>query len=92
MRIADLITLLECYESCLLQVFELILRLKGNYLWPAMWGRAFYDDDSLNAALADEYGIVPEYSSMLVPATILATTTFMIINRKRLNFTRSRET
>ena len=39
-------------------VFELILRLKGNYLWPAMWGRAFYDDDSLNPKLADEYGVV----------------------------------
>ncbi|MDP2885792.1 MAG: glycosyl hydrolase 115 family protein [Ignavibacteria bacterium] len=40
------------------KVFELILRMKGNYLWPAMWGRAFYDDDSLNPKLADEYGIV----------------------------------
>ncbi|PTT01253.1 glycosyl hydrolase [Pedobacter sp. HMWF019] len=39
-------------------VFELILRLKGNYLWPAMWGNAFYDDDPLNPKLADEYGIV----------------------------------
>jgi len=39
-------------------VFELILRLKGNYLWPAMWGRAFYADDTLNPKLADEYGIV----------------------------------
>ncbi len=39
-------------------VFELILRLKGNYLWPAMWGSAFYDDDSLNAPIADEYGVV----------------------------------
>jgi beta-xylosidase len=39
-------------------VFELILRLRGNYLWPAMWGNAFADDDSLNARLADEYGIV----------------------------------
>jgi hypothetical protein len=39
-------------------VFELILRLKGNYLWPAMWGNAFADDDSLNAKLADEYGVV----------------------------------
>ena len=39
-------------------VFELILRLKGNYLWPAMWGSAFYDDDPLNPKLADEYGIV----------------------------------
>ena len=40
------------------RVFELILRLKGNYLWPAMWGNAFADDDSLSPRLADEYGIV----------------------------------
>lgn len=40
------------------KVFELILRLKGNYLWPAMWGSAFTDDDKLNPVLADEYGIV----------------------------------
>ncbi|WP_231425536.1 glycosyl hydrolase 115 family protein [Pedobacter sp. Leaf250] len=40
------------------QVFELILRLKGNYLWPAMWGSAFNDDDKLNPVLADEYGVV----------------------------------
>jgi hypothetical protein len=40
------------------KVFELILRLKGNFLWPAMWGNAFYDDDPLNGPLADEYGIV----------------------------------
>jgi hypothetical protein len=40
------------------KVFELILRLKGNYLWPAMWGSAFNDDDKLNPILADEYGVV----------------------------------
>ncbi len=40
------------------KVFELILRMKGNFLWPAMWGKAFYDDDSLSAPLADEYGVV----------------------------------
>jgi len=39
-------------------MFELILRLKGNFLWPAMWGNAFYDDDPDNGALADEMGIV----------------------------------
>lgn len=39
-------------------VFELILRLKGNFLWPAMWGSAFYDDDPLNGPLADEMGVV----------------------------------
>ena len=40
------------------QVFELILRLKGNYLWPAMWGNAFYADDPQNASLANSYGVV----------------------------------
>src|SRR5215217_4197906 len=40
------------------KVFELILRLKANYLWPAMWGNAFYDDDPLNKQTADDYGIV----------------------------------
>lgn len=41
-------------------VFELLLRLKGNYLWPAMWSARFADDgpDLLNAELADEYGII----------------------------------
>ena len=40
------------------KVFELILRLKGNYMWPAMWAERFYVDDPQNAILADEYGIV----------------------------------
>jgi hypothetical protein len=40
------------------QVFELILRMKGNFLWPAMWGRMFYVEDPVNPQLADEYGIV----------------------------------
>jgi hypothetical protein len=39
-------------------VFELLLRLKANFLWPAMWNSAFAADDPLNAKLADEYGIV----------------------------------
>lgn len=40
------------------RVFELILRLKGNYLWPAMWSWAFYADDTLNSKVADEMGVV----------------------------------
>jgi len=40
------------------KVFELLLRLKANYLWPAMWGNAFYDDDPANGVLANEMGIV----------------------------------
>lgn len=46
----------ECYEH----VFELLLRLKGNYLWPAMWDSNFSLDGPglLSAQLADELGIV----------------------------------
>lgn len=40
------------------RVFELILRLKGNYLWPAMWSWAFYADDPMNSKVADEMGVV----------------------------------
>ncbi|MFI6344627.1 glycosyl hydrolase 115 family protein [Streptomyces sp. NPDC050560] len=40
------------------KVFEVVLRLKGNYLWPAVWGRAFAEDDPDNHARATEYGIV----------------------------------
>lgn len=44
----------KCYEH----VFELVLRLKGNFMWPAMWGSAFYDDDPMNGVLADKMGVV----------------------------------
>lgn len=41
-------------------VFELLLRLKGNYLWPAMWAEIFPEDGPglANAELADELGVV----------------------------------
>ena len=40
-------------------VFELLLRMKGNYLWPAMWApRAFAADDIQNMILADAMGVV----------------------------------
>ncbi len=40
-------------------VFELLLRMKGNYLWPAMWQpRAFNADDPQNMVLADAMGVV----------------------------------
>ncbi len=41
-------------------VFELLLRLKGNYMWPAMWSARFSEDGPglANAELADEYGVV----------------------------------
>ena len=40
------------------KVFELILRLRGNMMWPAMWGWAFYADDPENLKTADEMGII----------------------------------
>jgi len=39
-------------------VFDLLLRMKGNYLWPAMWGKAFADDDPKSMVLADAMGVV----------------------------------
>lgn len=46
------------------QVFELLLRMKGNYLWPAMWTASFPLDGpgSANEELADMYGVVMGYS------------------------------
>jgi hypothetical protein len=40
------------------KVFETMLRLRANYLWPAVWGRAFAEDDPANHATATAYGIV----------------------------------
>ena len=40
------------------KVFELILRLRGNYLWPAMWSWSFYADDPLNIQTADDMGVI----------------------------------
>lgn len=39
-------------------VFELILRLRGNFMWPAMWCWTFYGDDELNSATADRMGVI----------------------------------
>jgi hypothetical protein len=44
----------EFYHS----VFELLLRLKANYLWPTQWNSMFNVDDPRNQELADAYGIV----------------------------------
>ena len=40
------------------KLFELMLRMRANFLWPAMWYSSFYDDDKENAPLADTMGIV----------------------------------
>lgn len=42
------------------KVFELLLRLKGNYLWPAMWTSSFALDgpEEESARLADLYGVI----------------------------------
>lgn len=47
-------------------IFETLLRLKGNYLWPAMWTSSFSLDGpgEQNAILADEYGVVMSNSHL----------------------------
>ncbi len=44
----------DFYADC----FELILRLRGNFMWPAMWGWAFYADDPENSKTANDMGII----------------------------------
>ena len=39
------------------RVFELVLRMKANYVWPAMWSSMFYLDDAKNGPTATEYGV-----------------------------------
>lgn len=39
-------------------MFELLLRLRANYFWPAEWASMFFVDDYANQPLADAYGIV----------------------------------
>ena len=40
------------------RVFELLLRLRANFMWPAMWGWSFYADDPENSRTANEMGII----------------------------------
>jgi hypothetical protein len=40
------------------RVFELMLRLRANYLWPAMWSWSFYADDAENSDTANKMGII----------------------------------
>lgn len=47
-----------CNSQFYEHVYQLMLRMKANYLWPAMWGRSLFDDDPKSAPLADQYGIV----------------------------------
>lgn len=44
----------EFYEH----VFELLLRLKANMFWPAMWAGKFAIDDPTNLETANAYGVV----------------------------------
>ena len=50
----------DCYD----RIFEFLLRMKGNYIWPAMWNSSFPLDGpgSANEELADLYGVIYGYS------------------------------
>ncbi|MFP4511213.1 MAG: glycosyl hydrolase 115 family protein, partial [Spirochaetaceae bacterium] len=49
-----------CNADMYEQIFDLLLRMKGNYLWPAMWASRFSDDGPglASAERADELGVV----------------------------------
>ncbi len=40
------------------KLFDLLLRLKGNFIWPAMWDSAFYADDPENSKLVQKMGVI----------------------------------
>ncbi|MGN6373971.1 MAG: glycosyl hydrolase 115 family protein [Sphingomonas sp.] len=40
------------------RLFPLMLRLKANFLWPAMWGKSLWDDDPLSAKIAKRDGVI----------------------------------
>ena len=40
------------------RVFDLLLRSKGNYIWPAMWGKSLWQDDPESAKLANDMGVI----------------------------------
>lgn len=54
----------DANAACYDRIFEFLLRMKGNYLWPAMWKASFPLDGpgSANEELADLYGVVMGYS------------------------------
>ena len=49
-------------------LFELLLRLKANYFWPAMWATAFNEDDPESPRLADEIIMLFLQNQPTVPA------------------------
>ncbi len=40
------------------KVFNLLLRSKANFIWPAMWGKSLWEDDPASAPLAQEMGVL----------------------------------
>lgn len=40
------------------RVFDVLLRSKGNYIWPAMWGKSLWQDDPESAKLAQDMGVI----------------------------------
>ncbi|WP_322963630.1 glycosyl hydrolase 115 family protein [Sphingomonas fuzhouensis] len=40
------------------KIFNLLLRSKANFLWPAMWGKSLWEDDPASAPLAQEMGVL----------------------------------
>jgi len=59
-------------------IFEYLLRMKGNYLWPAMWApRAFNDDDQQNMKLADAMVVASCFAEVRMSVTLFAAVSYV---------------
>jgi hypothetical protein len=80
--------------------YSVIATSDGGYAIAGTWGYVDYTGDTSRGwetiqegdyylVKTDENGVVPEYSSWLIPALVLTATAFIIINKKRLLHKRS---
>jgi hypothetical protein len=79
--------------------FSLVEASYGGYALAGTWDYVNYYDDVSQIPVArgdfwlvktDENGVLPEYSSWLIPSIVLTATAFIIINKKRLLHKRSK--
>jgi hypothetical protein len=65
------------------RAYSLVVTSDGGYAIASATSYEAGDYDFL-LVKTDEFGVVPEYSSWLVPALVLTATAFIVINKKKL--------